>query len=402
MVHSVGLSGMKRTHCANCEISLIEFLDLGESPLADILPQTPTEKLARYPLGLAVCPHCWLVQLTYVVPDAELYNADYAYYTGVSKGDYHRALAAQLQAEFAPKFVVEIGSNDGDLLQHFTDSRVLGIDPSAGPAEVAESREKPVPTLVASFGLAIADTVRSSSEMPDLIIANHVVAHVADLHDFFAGLERLLGPTGVISLEVQYVADLLTGNQFDNVYHQHRFFFSVSSLDAVARQHGLQVIREHKVDVQGGSIHAILARQQALYSKQSARVNEGGLQNLQAYVGMQTRVDYIRDKLLALLAEEKRRSHLVVGYGAPAKATTLFNYCGIDKHLVGAMEDTTPYKIGRYFPGTQIPIVKAGSEPAHTYLATVWNYLPKILRREAMFLESGGHIISPIPLPVLL
>lgn len=394
----------ERISCANCDSSLIQFLDVGSSPIADILPTTPNAALKRYPLKLLLCDKCWLVQLSEVVPDEEVYNSGYAYYTGVSKADYHRELAQRLLRDFNPKFIIEIGSNDGDLLQHFMGEgrKTLGVDPASGPADVAT--ERGIETLVKSFGVRVAEDIYSAHGHADLVIANHVAAHISDLHDFFGGIAKVLDPGhGVASLEVQYVEDLLTGNQFDNVYHQHRFFYSLTSLNAVAEAHGMRVIRARWVDVQGGSQHVIIAHKQVLYSPQFTIGSETWLQSRAAYDGLQGRVMRVRDRLLNLLQAEKDAGHSVVGYGASAKSTTLLNYCGIDKHLLQAVEDTTPYKIGRYMPGTSIPVIQAiGAKKPDTYLLTVWNYLPKALKNERQFFADGGHMIVPIPLPVLL
>lgn len=400
---------MRRTECGNCGSDRLEvFLDLGATPLADRFPATADEPEDTWPLQAAICRHCWLAQLTEVVPDDILW-ADYGFYAGASpsKVAYHREYARWAMEEFGwqmRRLVVEIGSNDGDLLRHFHTAGfpVLGVDPAEGPAKVAI--ERGISTHVARFTRAKAAEIRQDCGPAGLILANHVAAHVADLDDLFGGIADLLGPDGIAVVEVQYLGDLLLGNQFDHVYHEHRWFFGVGSLSRVLSRHDLRIDQVHRIPSQGGSIRVVCRKAHPGERPPLRRPSEQTLEDSWAsYQAMQARVDYLRDVLLQLLDAELDAGRRVAGYGATAKSTTLLNYCGIGPDRLEYVEDLTPYKQGRVTPGTHVPI--RGSKDAatpDTYLLLAWNYLPGILKREQPFLAHGGRLLVPVPVPTLL
>lgn len=400
---------MRRVTCGGCGGTDINvFLNLGQTPLADNFTTRDAEPERWYDLQLGVCVDCWLVQQMEVVNGDELFNADYTFYSSTSlpKVNYHQMLAKKLlerHGHRARQLTVEIASNDGDLLQHFkiAGCRTLGIDPAGGPAEVARSRG--LETLVTPFSLRTAEQVRESHGPAGLILANHVVAHVADLDDFFAGVAHLLDPLGVAVIEVQYVADLLVGNQFDHVYHEHRFHLSLTSIENVCARHGLVVEDAELTEPQGGSLQVTVGRGTSRSEVANIRRAEEWLRDPSVYVGVQGRVDHIRYKLTELVDGELRAGRRVAGYAASAKSTTLLNFCGLGVNKISYIVDTTPHKIGRLSPGLRIPIVAPNDRPdPDTYVVLAWNYLPSVLRREADFIAKGGRLIVPIPTPVLI
>jgi hypothetical protein len=394
---------MKRTNCSACGSSQLELiLDLGTSPIADAYAETAEESLAleRYPLQLAVCEKCWLVQLLEVLPQDQLFGTGYSFYTSASPplSKYHEDyanMALSAYAEPASRFTVEIGCNDGDLLRHFAAAgcRTMGIDPAEGPMQVA--RDRGLDVRFRPFSLRYAEDIVGAMPKAGLVIANHVLAHVADVSDFLAGVALLLEDNGVALIEVQYLPDLLVNNAFDLVYHEHRNFFSLTSLEYALGRHGLRVTKLWQTDRQGGSIRVEVRK--TTRSSAPVRFNELWLQNLGAYEGLQGRVDRIRTRLRDLIQEEKSQGRHVVGYGAPAKATTLLNFCEI--YELPFTVDTTLAKQNRYIPGTSttiLPPVWAG-DPTATYLLLAWNYLSQIIRK-----HPTSRWIVPIPSPVIL
>ncbi|MCC6311359.1 MAG: class I SAM-dependent methyltransferase [Trueperaceae bacterium] len=369
------------------------FLDLGTTPLADRFPASPDEHETKYPLGLIVCRSCWLVQNSYVVPGELLYSEDYGFYTGASPSliAYYDEYARWAIKQFSPRSVVEIASNDGTLLWHFKDAgcAVVGVEPAV---TVAESSGLPV--IIEPFGREIAATIGKA----DLVVANNVVAHVSDLDDFVGGIADLLSDDGHAVIECQYLPDLLLGNQFDHVYHEHRSFFSVTTLASTFKRHGLRLNAWMHTPAQGGSIRCVFSKG----GERAKRPDERWLSSPTAYTGFQGRIDHLRSALVSLM-RERRDEGPIGGYGATAKSTTLLNYCGIDSNLLDYVVDLTPGKQGRYTPGTHIPIVSPENEPgASTYLLLAWNYLSGILQRERPFTEAGGRFILPLPQPILL
>jgi C-methyltransferase C-terminal domain/Putative zinc binding domain/Methyltransferase domain len=396
---------MKRTSCSACGSSQLELiLDLGTSPIADAYAKTSAESLAleRYPLQLAVCEKCWLVQLLEVLPQEQLFGTGYSFYTSASPplSRYHEDYANMAicsYTELADRFTVEIGCNDGDLLRHFAAAgcRTMGIDPAEGPMQVA--RDRGLDVRFRPFSLRYAQDIVEAMPKAGLVIANHVLAHVADVSDFLAGVALLLDDDGVALIEVQYLSDLLVNNAFDLVYHEHRNFFSLTSLELALSRHGLRVTRLWQTDRQGGSLRVEVRRATSFEpAVRRLRSSELWLQNMGAYEGLQGRVNRIRMRLRDLVEREGLKAAPVLGYGAPAKATTLLNFCHITD-LPYAV-DTTAAKQNRFIPGTSTQIIGpeyvSGSE---TFLLLAWNYMSKILRD-----NHHARWIVPIPSPVIL
>lgn len=395
---------VKRTTCSACgHVELDTFLDLGRSPIADAYTATPDEVSQTYPLEVAVCGKCRLVQLLEVVDHDVLFGTGYSFYSSASTplSAYHADYAADVIARHEPlarRGVVEVGCNDGDLLRHFGRFPALGVDPADGPAAAAADRGLEV--LVRPFGLAAAHDIRDRRGRAGVVVANHVLAHVADVSDVLAGIRALLAHDGIAMVEVQYLPDLLVNNAFDLVYHEHRNFFSLSSLEQAALRHGLYIADAELTDRQGGSLRVTLTTTaQPSAAVDAIRASERWLNSWGAYDGVQGRVDRIRTRLVDLVVGETMAGRTVAGYGAPAKATTLLNYCGLDSLHLTHCVDTTAAKQGRYIPGTGIPIVAPADvqQQPDTYLLLAWNYAGPIMRH-----NPGSRWILPIPAPVLL
>ena len=402
---------MKRESCGSCHSTdLIEVLDLGTSPLADEFPHSAAEAVeqVRYSLGLVTCASCSLLQLTEVVDDDELWGGDYGFYTGSSW------VAVQQQEAYADDLlwryrdltkglVLEIACNDGSMLSRFAAAgcRTLCVDPAVGPT--SKARQSGLDVIVKGFGRTVAEQVLCEYGYADLVVANNVIAHVADLDDFVAGLAMVLSPQGRLVVEFQYAADLITGNMIDHVYHEHRSFFSLSSLNHALGRHGLKALDVQQTVPQGGSLRVHIGRVDEEVVNGSVTLlllEEKWMLDPGSLAGMQGRANRIRSRLRDLLWEESRAGHRVAGYGASAKSTTLLNFCELNPDLVQYFVDTTPMKHGRFTPGTGIPIIdpRADSRAPDVYLLGVHNYAGPIMRRE----QFAGKWIIPIPLPVVL
>ncbi len=387
--------------CSNTDLSV--FLDLGKTPLANRYPALPNEPEEWYPLQLGVCGDCGLVQLMEVVPDREIYNADYGFYSGGSPAQlaYHQRGAQLLLERFpaeAKRLTIEVACNDGSLLQHFREDgcRTLGIDPAAGPVDIARGRGLDV--VEAPLTHALADEVRDQYGPAGLVIAYNSMAHVEDLGDVLDGIRALMDRASVAVFEMQYLPDLLAGNMYDQVYHEHRFFYSLSSLRNAAAEHGLYVVDAELVELQGGGMRVVLRadpRTEPSAAVERIVASESWLPR--AYPGVQGAIDRTRDHLRTLVEAELRRGS-VAGYGAAAKATTIMNFCGLGRRELKYVVDTTPYKQGRYVPGTGVRIVspaEAVGDPADTLLLLAANYLGPVLRHN----PHRGRWIVPQPMP---
>lgn len=408
---------VKRDNCGACGSRHLELiLDLGNSPIADAYTTSATDAVVYYPLQLAVCHRCWLVQLLEVVDQKTLFGTGYSFYSSASAplSAYHETYAydiinAQKKLEHGQPLVVEVGCNDGDMLRHFAVNRwrTVGVDPAEGPAAVARTRADVV--LNQGFTHELARELRGTYGPADVVIANHVLAHVEDVNTVMAGISALLATQGRAFIEVQYLPDLLLGNAFDLVYHEHRNFFSLSSLEGVAASHGMHVTNMWTTQRQGGSLRMELRRGAdttwASWRVESLRNSEAWLNHPGAYAGLQGRAERLRTRLLATL--DLQLSGIIIGYGAPAKATTLLNFCDLDSSDIAYVIDTTVAKQGRFIPGTGIEIISPTDadhefDRIDTYLLLAWNYASDIMSRELTFTRNGGRWIVPIPVPTLI
>ena len=365
---------------------------------------------ATYPLELAFCPECSLVQITETVPAEKLF-ADYVYFSSFSETmlAHARELTQRMVASRglgARHLVVEIASNDGYLLQNYQAAGVpvLGIEPAQNIAAVAE-REKGIRTLCEFFSQDLAQQVAAQGEQADVIHAHNVLAHVSDLNGFAAGIQTLLKSDGVAVIEVPYVKDLLDHVEFDTIYHEHLCYFSCTALENLFRRHGLAIVDVERCAIHGGSLRVTVGHESSgtprasvghlLNAEQSWQVGE-----LAAYAGFRDRVLQLREELVGLLQDLKSSQRRIAAYGASAKGSTLLNYFGIGGELIDFVVDRSTIKQGHYTPGTHLKIydpAKLVEEMPHYVLLLTWNFADEILAQQQDYLDRGGRFIIPIP-----
>lgn len=388
-----------RDCCASCMGSLKIVLDLGSSPLADHFPRTLEEGGPPYPLRMAACADCGLAQLLDLVDDHELFGSEYAFHTSGSPAliSYYADWARWAIRSFQPKFVLDIGCNDGTLLHNFRAAgcKVLGVDP-AGPASVAVAAG--IEVWRALWGTETAAALTERHGKADLITGINVVAHVVEPVLFLQGIADMLAPEGHAVLEFQDIEYLVAGCQLDHVYHEHRFFYGRHTFAELATKAGLSIVSVTPTPGQGGSLRVVME-----HLKPGGRDYQVfmGLGRMSQLAGLQDRAEFTRRTLLRELDAARDRGS-VAGYGATAKSATLLNYCGIGPQQLPYIEDTTRWKWGRLTPGTHIPIREPGERQPGTFLLLAWNYLPQVLRRERRYLAEGGKFIVPIPVPVTI
>lgn len=399
--------------CRLCAAPLTKtFVNLGMSPLCEsFLPAAEIDKMEPYfPLHALVCGQCFLVQLKAYVPPDDIFG-EYAYFSSYSTSwvEHARRYCEMVVERFglgSGSQVFEIASNDGYLLQHFPPLgvSVLGIEPAANVAEAA--RRKNVPTLVEFFGTALARRLVSEGKRADLIIGNNVLAQVPDLNDFTAGMATLLGAEGVITLEFPHLERLMAENQFDTIYHEHFSYFSLLTIDHLARRHGLRIFDVEQLVTHGGSLRVYLCHE-ASRRETSSRVNallaherQIGLEDVETYARFAENVYRTKRQLLSFLIECKENGAKICGYGAPGKGNTLLNYCGIGTDFLQFTVDRNPYKHGRYTPGMHIPIhsVSAIDEFRPDFLLILpWNLKKEIVEQMRHVGEWGCKMVVPIP-----
>jgi SAM-dependent methyltransferase len=397
--------------CRSCGSSRItEFLSLGETPLADALvAPNASEKESVYPLAVAFCPECTLVQVTENVPPHVLFVDNYLYFSSFSPSllEHAREHALGLIAarELGPEsLVVEIASNDGYLLRNFAEAGipVLGIDPAPDQADAAEAVG--VPTLREFFGVELARRLRAEGKRADVIIANNVMAHVPDLNGFVAGLRELVADDGLITVENPYVRDLIDHAEFDTVYHEHHCYFSCTAVNRLMLRHGLYLNDvEYFPSLHGGTLRWHISPRE----DRSRRIREyleneaaDGLTRFGYYERFGERVAAIREELLATVAALKADGQRIAAYGAAAKGATLLNYCGLGAESIDFVVDRNPHKHGYLMPGARIPIRPVEAlleEQPDVLLLLAWNFKDEIVRQQGEYLQRGGKLLLPVP-----
>jgi len=402
------------SHCRFCNTQLSHsFADLGMSPLANsyLSPEHVQHMEPFYPLHVFVCEQCLLVQLEeFESPDSIF--SDYAYFSSYSESWLAHArryvdMATQRFTLTNTSQVIEIASNDGYLLQYFVAKGipVLGIEPAANTAQVAA--EKGIPSLVKFFGQQTANELVAEGTQADLLLGNNVLAHVPDLNDFVAGMQIVLAPHGVITMEFPHLLRLIDENQFDTIYHEHFSYFSFLTVQKVFAAHGLTMFDVEELPTHGGSLriyarhtadsaHTISDRVSALL----AREEQAGFGKLAHYLSFAEQVKETKRGLLSFLIAAKRAGKTVVGYGAPAKGNTLLNYCGVGRDFIDYTVDRSPHKQGLFLPGTHIPIHAPEQirETQPDYLLILpWNLKDEIIQQMAHIRGWGGKFVVPIP-----
>jgi SAM-dependent methyltransferase len=392
------------------------FLELGEMPLPDALLAAAelSGPEPRFPLEVAFCADCSLVQILEEVPPEQLFVDNYLYFSSFSDGliRHSRRHALRLIEERRlgrDSLVVEIASNDGYLLRNFVEHGipVLGIDPA--PTQAAAAEEAGVPTLTEFFGAELATRLRAEGRRADVIVANNVMAHTPTLNSFVEGLGILVADDGVITIENTYVKDLIDHCEFDTIYHEHFCYFSCSAVDRLMRRHGLYLNAvEHFPTLQGGTLRWHVGPREDV--QLSARVfleaeETQGLTSSEYYREFGSRVDGIRSELLELLNSLKAQGKSIAAYGAAAKGSTLLNYAGIDEGLVDFVVDRNVHKHGLFMPGVHIPIhgpQRLLERMPDYVLLLAWNYRDEVMAQQREYLERGGRFIVPVPSPRIL
>lgn len=400
--------------CRHCQASLRHvFLDLGFAPPSNAYLSTAglDQPEATYPLKLCVCDTCWLVQTQDHAHARELFSADYAYFSSVSRSWLEHAsryceMAVLRFGLGTASRVVEVASNDGYLLKNFVQAGIpcLGVEPTEGTA--AAARALGIPVVGEFFGKALGERIAADQGQADLVIGNNVFAHVPDINDFAAGLAAVLKPGGTVTLEFPHLLQLIAQVQFDTVYHEHFSYLSLHTTAQVLRRAGLAVYDVEQLPTHGGSLrvyaaHAAQARPPApAVASLLAREQAAGLQRLDTYLGFQARANEVKNGLLSFLIASHRKGVRVAGYGAAAKGNTLLNYAGVRPDLLPFICDAAPSKQGRFTPGTHIPIVHPdvlAAQRPDIVLILPWNLAEEVTGQLAAVRSWGGRFAVAIP-----
>ncbi len=397
--------------CLICSATVQPFISFGRMPIANGFLRAD-EFAAEYffDLQVAFCGQCGMVQLLEQPAREQMFNEHYAFYSGTSQGMkiHFQEFADHVMRDHlkgVDPFVVEIGSNDGIMLQNFAGRKIrhLGIEPSANVAEVA--RQKGIETVSEFFDEALARRIVSERGQADAFLAANVMCHIPYLHSVIEGIKVLLKPEGIVMFEDPYLGDVIENTSYDQIYDEHVFLFSVASIRHLFRMHGMEVVDAVPQETHGGSMRYVIARQgsrpvspqvDACLQKEA----DLGLDKPAVYDRFRENCEASRDALMSLLKDIRSQGKRIAGYAATSKSTTIINYCGIGTDLIEFISDTTPVKQGKYSPGAHIP-VRPYEEFVARYpdyaLLFAYNHAREIMAKEQRFIDSGGRWIVYVP-----
>jgi len=399
--------------CRSCnQGGLTVFLDLGEKPPSDRI--LTKEMLAKpepfYPLEVAFCPHCSLVQILATVPAEDLFTDGYEYYSSFIPSLMRHSRENVLDLIESRKLgsdslAIELASNDGYLLKNYVKFGipVLGIDPAPGQAKAAE--KVGVPTINDFFTTALAAKLRSEGKRADVVHANNVLAHVADTNGFVEGIRLILKDTGLAVIEVPYVRELIDHCEFDTIYHEHLCYFSVTALDNLFRLHGLYLNDVKRIAIHGGSLRLYVELKENVGDNVKRLIDaetKEKMNRIDYYENFAGKVSTLKNELYQLLHKLKNDGKRIAAYGAAAKGTMMINYVDIGIDLLDFVVDRNTHKHGKYMPGKHIPIFeteKLRSDMPDYVLILAWNFADEIMEQQKEYYHKGGRFIVPVPDP---
>lgn len=403
---------MKCRHCGS-ELKL-PLVDLGSAPPSNayLNAQTLHAPEKWFPLRVLVCEHCWLAQTEDFSQAHELFDADYAYFSGFSSSwlAHCERYVANMAARFglgASSHVVEVAANDGYLLQYVQAHGIpcTGVEPTASTA--AAARAKGIAIVQDFFGVRLAREFVAQGKQADLTAANNVLAHVPDINDFVAGFAHLLKPQGVATFEFPHLMRLVDENQFDTIYHEHFSYLSLTAVERIFAANGLTVFDVEELPTHGGSLRVIAQRSDSGQQTRTPRVDDlltretqAGMRDAGYYAGFQSKTNRVKDDFLTFLLHAKREGKRVAAYGAAAKGNTLMNYAGIRPDLISFVVDRNPAKQDKFMPGSRIPIVdeaRLQTEKPDYVVILPWNLKAEVTQQLVYIREWGGQFVTAVP-----
>lgn len=403
---------MNCRHC--CTPLSLSLVDLGSAPPSNAYFTIKTLKKAEkwFPLRVLVCQSCWLVQTEDFVGADELFDEDYAYFSGFSKSwlEHSERYVTDMVKRFEltpSSHVVEVAANDGYLLQYVKARGIpcTGVEPTASTAAVA--REKGIEIVQEFFGVALAKSLVAAGRQADLTTANNVLAHVPDINDFVSGFAHLLKPHGVSTFEFPHLLTLIEDNEFDTIYHEHFSYLSLTAVQKIFSANGLTIFDVQELPTHGGSLRVFAQRSdqgkqllEPAVSELLAREQAAGLMRSDTYSCFQAKADKVKNDFLGFLLDAKACGKTVVGYGAAAKGNTLLNYAGVRPDLIAFVVDKNPAKQTRCLPGSRIPIAdpsRIDREKPDYVVIFPWNLKPEIMEQLSHISAWGGRFVTAVP-----
>ena len=400
------------TVCRICGSAIEPFMSFGKMPISNAFLTADQIKCEQFfEMAVASCGTCGMFQLIEQPAPETMFHEAYAFYSSTSRymqAHFERFATSAIEGPLVGSkdpFVVELGSNDGIMLRHFKERgiRHLGVEPSTNVADVA--RASGINTVSKFFNLDLANEIVGDYGHADLVLAANVMCHIPDLDSVAAGMARLLKPGGLLMFEDPYLGDVIAKTSYDQIYDEHVFLFSATSIAAAFARHGLELVDALPQVTHGGSMRYVLAPKGSrpaapAVARVLAQEEAQGLSRSETYAQFKENCEASREALMKVLNDLRAAGKRIVGYAATAKSATVTNYCGIGPQHLEFISDTTPIKHGKLSPGAHIP-VKPHSEFESRYpdyaLLFAWNHAEEIRAKETRFVAEGGKWISYVP-----
>ena len=397
--------------CLICSNEFSPFIDFGSMPIANgFATKKELKNEYFFPMQVGFCETCNMVQLLEQPDREKMFHDSYAFFSSTSNYmiNHFKKFAnsvSSLQNLDEKSFVVEIGSNDGIMLQNFLSNNIscLGIEPSKNVALVA--MEKGIDVMIEFFDRPLAEKISNSYQKADAILSANVMCHIPYMHSIFEGVKTLLKEDGIFIFEDPYLGEIIEKTSFDQIYDEHVFLFSALSVSYIAQMHDLELINVEPQVTHGGSMRYTIAHKGTKIVSKNVlslidREKRMGLNKKDAYIDFTDNVNEIKKDLIELLTRLKSEKKKVVAYGATSKSTTVTNYFGISPDLIDCIYDTTPIKQNKYSPGVHIPVLPyvefRDSNPDYVLLFA-WNHAEEIMKKEDDYMNDYRHWITYIP-----
>ena len=398
-------------NCLICENQYDSFVDFGDMPIANAFATMEEAKNEyTFPMKVGFCESCNMVQLTEQPERERMFHENYAFFSSTSNymKEHFRNFAnsvIELQDLNKSSFVLEIGSNDGIMLQNFLEQNIpcLGIEPSINVAQVA--MDQGINVITEFFDKALAENISNTYQKADAILSANVMCHIPYMHSIFDGVKVLLKSDGVFIFEDPYLGEVIEKTSFDQIYDEHVFLFSALSVSYLANIHDLELVNVQPQITHGGSMRYTIAHKGIKIVSQNVlnlieKEKKLGLDKKHSYLGFTDSINQIKDNLIDLLTKLNNEGKKVVAYGATSKSTTVTNYFGITPNLVECIYDTTPIKQNKFSPGVHIPVLPYSqfreSNPDYVLLFA-WNHSTEIMKKEKDYMNDNRHWITYIP-----
>lgn len=402
--------------CSFCNSKNYETLvDFGDMALAGgFLKPSSFDNEKKYPMTLIFCKDCYSVQILEKIDPVEMFN-DYFYFSSAinTLSSHFEEYALEVKEKFklnSDSKVLEFGCNDGVLLKPLSKTgigTVIGVDPASNV--ISTIKEKNIHLYPGFFNEEMADTIKKDIGDIDVIMANNVYAHIVDIQSTTRAIKQLLTQDGVFIFEVHYLGNVISDLQYDMVYHEHIYYYSLVSAIEHFKRYDMQVFDIKKIPIHGGSYRFYVKNntgEKDVEVSSSVKELENkeiclGYKNIQTYNTFSKSIYELREDLNKLLKKLKFEGKKVYGYGASGRANTVIQFCNIDSSLIDFIVDDAPAKQGFFTPGSHIEITTSeilkGENKPDYILLFAWTFEKEIRQRNKDFFENGGKIILPLP-----